>query len=114
MKLFEQRCAPCEKGGIPLSRDEAMELHREVPDWKLKDKEIEREFKLKDFRQAMEFVNEVAALAEEQGHHPDMYIYYNKVRLVLSTHKIGGLSHNDFIMAAQIDEMMKESQALAT
>ncbi len=68
-----------------------------------RDTEIKREFRFKDFRQAMEFVNSVAAIANEQDHHPDIFISYNKVQLTLSTHKIGGLSLNDFIVAAKID-----------
>jgi 4a-hydroxytetrahydrobiopterin dehydratase len=64
---------------------------------------IGREFRFRDFRQAMDFVNSIAAIANEQDHHPDIFISYNKVQLTLSTHKIGGLSLNDFIMAAKID-----------
>jgi len=111
MKLNEQHCEPCAAGGSPLSRDEAEELHRQVPQWRLKDKQIIREYRLKDFRQAIEFVNQVADVAEDQDHHPDVYIYYNKVHLTLSTHKIGGLSKNDFILAAKIDELVAEPQA---
>lgn len=65
----------------------------------------QREFRFKDFGKAMEFVNEVAEVAEEQDHHPDICVFYNKVNLTLSTHKIGGLSRNDFILAAKIDEL---------
>lgn len=107
MKLSEQRCEPCETGGIPLSHDEAKELHKQVPRWSLKEKKLTREFQFDDFRAAMDFVNQIADIAESQGHHPDIYIYYNKVDLVLTTHKIGGLSQNDFIMAAKIDELVE-------
>ncbi len=103
MKLSEQTCKPVKAGDVPLSRKEAEELLREVPKWTLGEKTTGREFRFKDFRQAMDFVNNVAALANEQDHHPDIYIYYNKVQLTLSTHKIGGLSKNDFIVAAKID-----------
>ena len=105
MALVEQKCVPCRAGTPPLSREEAEELVKETPEWALKDDAIEREFKFKDFREAIAFVNRVADVAEEEGHHPDIYIYYNRVRLVLSTHKIGGLSKNDFILAAEIDEI---------
>ena len=72
-------------------------------------KEIERTFDFKDFSEAMTFVNTVAAIAEEQGHHPDIRIFsYKKVTITLSTHAIGGLSINDFIVAAKIDAIRKE------
>jgi 4a-hydroxytetrahydrobiopterin dehydratase len=103
MKLSEQTCKPIKAGEAPLSRTEKEELNREIPQWTLGEKTIGREFRFKDFRQAMDFVNKVAALANEQDHHPDIHIYYNKVQLTLSTHKIGGLSKNDFVVAAKID-----------
>jgi 4a-hydroxytetrahydrobiopterin dehydratase len=103
--LEKQKCEPCHTGTTPLSKEEAEALARQVPDWTLKEKAIEREFKLADFRQAIAFVNYVAELANQEDHHPDIHIYYNKVHLVLSTHKIGGLSKNDFILAAKIDRL---------
>jgi 4a-hydroxytetrahydrobiopterin dehydratase len=103
MKLTEQTCRPIKSGDPPLVRKEAEDLVQQIPSWSLEDKEIKHEFRFKDFREAMEFVNRVAAIANEQDHHPDIAISYNKVRLALSTHKIGGLSLNDFIVAARID-----------
>ena len=105
MGLAEQRCTACEGGAEPLDREQAAALACEVPAWTLKADAIERAFKFADFRAAMAFVNQVAGLAEEQSHHPDIHISYNKVRLELSTHKIGGLSTNDFILAAKIDRL---------
>jgi pterin-4a-carbinolamine dehydratase/uncharacterized protein YndB with AHSA1/START domain len=75
----------------------------EVPNWTLKDSAITREFQFKDFRESMAFVNKVAKAAEEQQHHPDIFVAYKKVRLTLKTDTIKGLSQNDFIMAARID-----------
>jgi 4a-hydroxytetrahydrobiopterin dehydratase len=103
MKLAEKTARPISKGTAPLPRNEAEELLRDIPQWSMGERTIAREFRFKDFRQAMEFVNSVAAIANEQDHHPDMFISYNKVQLTLSTHKIGGLSLNDFIVAAKID-----------
>jgi 4a-hydroxytetrahydrobiopterin dehydratase len=103
MKLAEQKAKPLSKGTVPLPRSEEEELLREIPQWSIEEQAIGREFRFKDFRQAMDFVNKVAGVANEQDHHPDIYIYYNKVRLTLSTHKLGGLSLNDFIVAAKID-----------
>lgn len=77
-------------------------LH-EVPQWTQKENKIERVFKFSDFKEAMVFVNKVADIAEGEGHHPDIGISYNKVTIVLWTHAIGGLSLNDFILAAKID-----------
>ena len=86
-----------------LSEVEVAKLLSEVPQWAFKDRAIEREFKFSDFREAMEFVNKVAALAESEDHHPDICISYNKVRLTLSTHKVGGLSRKDFFLGAKIN-----------
>jgi 4a-hydroxytetrahydrobiopterin dehydratase len=105
MTLAEQKCETCRAGTPTLSKEEAGEMLQETPNWVLKDKAIEREFKFGDFREAIDFVNAVADVAEPQDHHPDIHISYNKVRLELSTHKIGGLSRNDFILAAKIDKL---------
>ena len=66
-------------------------------------KKIKKKLKLKDFKEAMAFVNKVAEIAESEGHHPDIHIFYNQVRIELWTHAVGGLSENDFIMAAKLD-----------
>jgi 4a-hydroxytetrahydrobiopterin dehydratase len=105
MSLAEEKCRA---DVVSLSAVEAEKLAQEVPEWSLGDQAIEREFKFKDFRQAMDFVNKVADIAEGQDHHPDIFISYNKVRLTLSTHKVGGLSQNDFILAAKIDRAVDE------
>ncbi len=67
---------------------------------------IRRQFKFKNFREAISFINKVAEIAEKEGHHPDIYIFYNKVQLDLFTHAVGGLSENDFIMAAKINALL--------
>ncbi len=91
-----------------LSRPEAEELAREVGQWSLMEKMIKRIFLFKDFRKAMGFVKQVADLAEEEEHHPDIFISYNQVTLTLSTHKIGGLSRKDFLLAAKIDRLIED------
>ncbi len=101
MKLEEQKCT-ANIGSTPLDDRQVNGLLVQVPGWSLAGSEIRREFKLKDFRQAMELVNSVAAIANEQDHHPDIHISYNRVTIVLTTHKIGELSMNDFILAARI------------
>ena len=90
-----------------LSAAEAKEAAREVPAWALSEKAIEREFRFKDFREAMAFVDRVADIAEEEGHHPDIWISWNRVKLTLTTHKIGGLSEKDFLVAARVDRAVQ-------
>lgn len=103
--LTKGHCIPCEGGVEPMKEEEvATYLTLLKTPWEVEDgKKIERKFKFKDFKEAMVFVNNVANLAEEQGHHPDIEISYNKVEIELTTHAIGGLSTNDFIMASKIE-----------
>jgi len=105
--LTEKHCIPCEGDTIPLTIRQAEEYLAQAPGWELrKDAEaIAREWKFKNFKEAMAFVNSVASLAESEGHHPDIHVSYNRVQLELSTHAIGGLSGNDFILAAKLDEI---------
>jgi 4a-hydroxytetrahydrobiopterin dehydratase len=107
MELTKETCEPCEAGTLPLSEETAQEMVKEIPLWTLKDKAVEREFQFKSFREAIHFINRVAVVAEDEGHHPDIHCHYNKVLLELSTHKIGGLSRNDFIVAAKIDRLLQ-------
>ncbi len=106
--LLEQHCVPCEGGIPPMMRDEALKLAAEVNHWILAEdaKSISREFLFKDFKEAMAFLNRVADLAESEGHHPDIHCWWNKVKLELSTHAVGGLSNNDFILAAKINKLL--------
>lgn len=104
MELIKKRCVPCE-GNTPRVTDEQMRLLLpEVPGWMVRDGgALERRFSFKDFVGAMTFVNRMAQLAEDEGHHPDFAVHYNVVDVTLSTHAIGGLSENDFILAAKIN-----------
>ena len=105
--LRQRTCVPCE-GGVPsLSPERVRELLKEVPGWEAGPAcmKITRIWKFKDFRAAMMFVNRAAEIAEEEQHHPDVHIFYNRVTLELWTHAIGGLSENDFIVAAKINAM---------
>ncbi len=106
--LVSKKCVPCEGGVLPFDMSQ-IDAHRKELNlvWNVVDqKQIQREFIFKDFKAAMVFVNKVAEIAEEEGHHPDTHIFYNKVRLELSTHSIHGLSENDFIVAAKIEELL--------
>jgi len=103
----EQHCVPCEGGTAPLSIEDARGIIEYMKGWTLAPdaKSISREFLFKDFKEAVGFVNAVAAIAEQEGHHPDITLQWNKVRLELSTHAIGGLSTNDFIIAAKVNKL---------
>jgi len=105
--LVGKKCAPCEGGVKPMTPEQYSNYLPQVPEWKVEgDYAIIREMKFKDFKAAMAFLNKVADLAEAEGHHPDFTLHgWNKVRFGLSTHAIGGLSINDFIMAAKIDTL---------
>jgi 4a-hydroxytetrahydrobiopterin dehydratase len=105
MKLADETC---KSDVVALAPEEIDHLAREVPNWSRKDGAIEREFKFQDFDEAMDFVDNVADLVSEEDHHPDILISYNRVWLTFSTHKVGGLSRNDFIMAAKIDRLQEE------
>jgi 4a-hydroxytetrahydrobiopterin dehydratase len=108
--LAEKSCVPCRGGVPPLSEAEAKRLVAGVPGWTLADDatRVVRRFEFRDFVEAMKFVNRVADLAEQQGHHPDIAIHWNRVDLTLWTHKIGGLHENDFILAARVNRLLEE------
>jgi len=89
-----------------LSIKEIHERLEELKDWELIGHEITKEFKFKDFKEAMEFVNKIAEEAERIDHHPDIFIRYNKVTLTLTTHSAGGLTHNDFKLARIIEQLV--------
>ncbi len=107
MSLLSKKCVPCEGGVMPLFRPAAEALLKETPDWELAvdGKKISRKYKFKNFKEALAFVNKVGDIAEAEGHHPDMELGWGRVRIELSTHAIGGLSENDFILAAKIDKI---------
>lgn len=110
MDLTKKHCVPCEGGTPPLPDSEEDRLHKEVPSWLiLRDgnHKIRKQFSFKGFPEAVAFVDKIVPVAESEGHHPDIYIFYNKVQLDLFTHAVGGLSENDFIMAAKIDALLK-------
>lgn len=108
MSLADKQCIPCEGGTPPLTPSEIARLQTELKlPWAVTDtQKIRHDFKFANFRAAMEFVNKVAALAENEGHHPDLHIHYNRVIVELTTHAIHGLSENDFIMARKIELLM--------
>ncbi len=109
-QLSKKKCKPCEGGVPPLGRDEAKELLKQLkPEWMLIDggKILATTYRFRDFVETINFVNKIAAVAEEEQHHPDLTISYNTLGVELMTHAIDGLSENDFILAAKIDELQK-------
>ena len=109
MELHEKKCVPCEGGMLPFAAEEIKEYLSQINDWSVVDnKQIEKEFIFKNFVEGLAFTNKVGAIAEAEGHHPDIFIHdYKKDKITLSTHAIGGLSANDFILAAKIDQLEK-------
>ena len=104
--LAAKTCVPCRGGVPPLAGKELEALAAQVPQWKITNKHhITREFKFPDFQQALAFVNKVGAIAEEQGHHPDILLSWGKAEVTTWTHKIDGLTESDFILAAKIDRL---------
>ncbi len=107
-QLADRTCVPC-RGGVPaLKGDNLKELHASVPDWTVTDEHhLNRKFSFPDFKQALDFVNRVGAVAEVEGHHPDIFLGWGKAEITLWTHAIDGLTESDFIMAAKIDRLSK-------
>lgn len=109
INLAAGRCVPCRGGVPPLTNAEIEDLLFHVIGWQVSGDEVprlEKDFKFKDFSQALEFTNKVAAIAEEQGHHPLLITEWGRVTVQWWTHKIKGLHRNDFIMAAKTDELL--------
>lgn len=106
--LAQKKCQPCEGSGKPLEFDQAVEQLKNVSGWQLDEngKGIFREYVTKNFLAAINFITKVAEVAESEGHHPDVHLTeYRNLRIDLSTHAIGGLSENDYIIAARINEL---------
>jgi len=106
--LIQKKCRPCEGIESPLDLTQATEQLKHVPQWQIDEtgKVISREYKTRNFTAAIDFIQRVAEIAEAEGHHPDIHLTgYRRLKIDLSTHAIGGLSENDFIVAARINEL---------
>ncbi len=105
-ELATKTCVPCRGGVPPLKGEELAALQKQVDGWSLiEEHHITKTFKFPNFRKALEFVNRVGELAEEQAHHPDIFLAWGKVEITTWTHKINGLTESDFILAAKIDQL---------
>ncbi|MBI2326702.1 4a-hydroxytetrahydrobiopterin dehydratase [Candidatus Curtissbacteria bacterium] len=109
MDLASKKCVPCEVGTPPMAKTKAESYLSEVKGWELVDDsgklKIKKKFQFSNYMAGVDFVNQVAKIAEAEGHHPDLYLGYQRVTVNLMTHAIGGLSENDFVMAAKIDQI---------
>jgi len=106
MELTKKKCIPCEGGVSPLTTQEAQSYLQNLDGWRLQNNYIEKEYTFKTYLAGLNFVYAIGKLAEDEGHHPDVFLGYKKVRITLTTHTISGLSENDFIVAAKIDEIV--------
>lgn len=106
-KLTDKKCKPCEGGSHPLKGSDLKDLYSQLPaGWNvIGEHHLEKEFKFDDFRQALDFTSRVGELAENVGHHPDIFLTWGKTTLKIWTHKIDGLTESDFIFAAKADAL---------
>ena len=104
--LAERQCVPC-RGGVPsLTAEEIKPFAEQIPDWEVVNQHhVQRSYEFSNFREALEFVNRIGALAEAQGHHPDICFGWGKADVSIWTHKINGLTESDFVLAAKIDKL---------
>lgn len=106
MDLTKKRCVPCEGGVAALGEDEQARLLEQLPGWQVREGKLLRTFVFANFVEAMAFLNRVAEVAEREGHHPDFSVHYRKVEMSIWTHAVGGLTENDFILAAHVDRLV--------
>jgi len=109
-ELTKRRCKPCEGGVPPLDSETVRQLTQALnPAWRLSEdgKSIVRWFEFAGYHRTISFVNALAWIAEDEGHHPDLQVHYGKVEVLYTTHAINGLSENDFICAAKIDRLIE-------
>jgi len=109
MDYTKKKCVPCEGGVAPFSRAQVEEGLRSLSGWEVQDehRRLHKQLRFRDFREAMRFVNALADLAEAEGHHPDFAVHYGVVDVTLWTHAAGGLTENDLIVAAKLDELQR-------
>ncbi|MBM3840883.1 MAG: 4a-hydroxytetrahydrobiopterin dehydratase [Verrucomicrobia bacterium] len=106
-ELAAKECVPCRGGVPPLKGKPLADLQKRLGGrWRVVNRHhLEKEFRFKDFQQALDFTNQIGELAEAVGHHPDIYLAWGKVKVTLWTHKVDGLTESDFVLAAKIDQL---------
>lgn len=105
--LTNKQCKPCEGGVPPLTQTEADTLMKQLEGWQQQGRSIAKTYPFKDYYRTIAFVNAVAWVSHQEGHHPDLAVTYNSCRVEYTTHAIGGLSENDFICAAKVDALFE-------
>ena len=105
MDLSKKRCVACEGWMKPMPNFLVKKYLKKIKKWKIKNGKLHKEFKFKDFKETLKFVNKIGKIAEKENHHPDIYFTYGRCNIELFTHAIKGLSENDFILAAKIDKI---------
>lgn len=107
MSLSKKTCVPCTSGANKLTQAECEDLLKQIAGWKIEDgnKKILKSYKFSDFMQAMNLANEIAELAEAENHHPDLLVRWGELKIEIWTHKVDGLTENDFILASKIDSL---------
>jgi len=105
-ELAERQCVPCRGGVPPMKGEQINEMSSQLPDWQVvNEHHLQRNYRFKNFKETLDFVNRVGELAEEQGHHPDICFGWGKADITIWTHKIDGLTESDFVLAAKIDKL---------
>ncbi len=108
MSLTEKKCIPCSGGTPALTASERETLIKQISGWEIEDeKKLTKSFSYKDFNEPMKLANKVWAVAEAEGHHPDLFVAWGKLKVEIWTHAVGGLTESDFILAAKIDQAAK-------
>ena len=106
--LADRACVPCKGGTPPLTLEEIKPLLSQLEGWRVEgSKKLVKSFRFKNWVQAIDFVNRISPVAEQEGHHPDLYVRWGEVTVYLWTHKIDGLTESDFFMAAKIDRLVQ-------
>ena len=110
MNLASKHCSPCRGGVSPLTGEQLLPYAEQLPDWKIvEEHHIAKTFLFRDFKQALDFVDRIGAVAETEGHHPDVCLSWGKVDVQIYTHKIRGLTESDFVLAAKIDQLFSSA-----
>jgi len=105
-ELTQKKCVPCEEEGSAFRGEALQKLSTQIKNWTIiKEHHLEKAFSFKDFKESLAFTNKVGDLAEAEGHHPDILLGWGKVKITIWTHAVNGLSENDFILAAKIDQL---------
>jgi 4a-hydroxytetrahydrobiopterin dehydratase len=112
--LARKRCVPCDGNTPTLGPEEVTRLSAEVPGWRVEEgRRLGRAIRFKDFAGPMRLANRIATVADAEGHHPDLHVHWGRLEIEITTHAVKGLTENDFILAAKIDQLLQSNSAAA-